>query len=95
MRLTHFPVLGSLQTEGPVDTLHEDEYDGLPAHEPPQPVEQLAVHHVRLLPRRWEHPLQIDFLVAVGARLLLSNDAPFGIYILEMAKMYRNGLTSP
>ena len=66
----------SLESERPVDALHEDEYYGLPAHEPPQPVEQLAVHHVRLLPRVGEHPLQVDLLVAVRARLLLAHDAP-------------------
>ena len=71
-----FSRLGSLQSEGPVDALHEDEYDGLPAHEPPQPVEQLPVHHVRLLPGVREHPLQVDLLVAVWARLLLAHDAP-------------------
>ena len=74
--IDHFSRLGSLQSEGPVDALHEDEYDGLPAHEPPQPVEQLPVHHVRLLPGIREHPLQVDLLVAVWARLLLAHDAP-------------------
>ena len=66
----------SLESERPVDALHEDEYYGLPADEPPQPVEQLAVHHVRLLPRVGEHALQVDLLVAVRARLLLAHDAP-------------------
>ena len=74
--IDHFSRLGSLKSEGPVDALHEYEYDGLPAHEPPQPVEQLPVHHVRLLPGVWEHPLQVDLLVAVWARLLLAHDAP-------------------
>ena len=71
-----FAWFSSLESEGPVDALHEDEYYRLPAHEPPQPVKQLAVHHVRLLPGVGEHPPQVDLLVAVWARLLLAHDTP-------------------
>ena len=35
--------LTSLKSERPVDALHENEYYWLPAHKPPQPVEQLSV----------------------------------------------------
>ena len=66
----------SFQSEGPVDPLDEDEHDGLPTYEPTEPVEQLAVHHVGLLPGVGEHPLEVDLLVAVGAGLLLAHDAP-------------------
>jgi hypothetical protein len=69
-------VLLSFQSQSPVDALHEDEDDGLPADEPPEPVKQLAVHHVWLLPRVGEHALQVDLLMAVGASLLLAHNAP-------------------
>ena len=64
------------QTQRPVDPLDEYEDDGLPADQPPEPVQELAVHHVRLLPGVGEHPLQVHLLVAVGTSLLLAHDAP-------------------
>ena len=68
--------VASLQAQGPVDALHQDEDDGLPADQPPHPVQQLAVHHLRLLPGVGEHPLEVDLLVAVRTGLLLADDAP-------------------
>ncbi len=47
-----------LQAEGPVDALDEEQDDRLPADQPAHPVQQLTVHHVRLLPRGREHPLK-------------------------------------
>ena len=48
------------ESEGPVDDLHEHEDDGLPADQPSEPVQELAVHHVGLLPGGREHPLEIN-----------------------------------
>ena len=66
----------SLQAQGPVDGLDQDEDDGLPADQPPHPVQQLAVHHLGLLPGVGEHPLEINLLVAVRTGLLLADNAP-------------------
>ena len=64
------------QAESPVNALDQHQDDRLPADKPPEPVQKLAVHHMWLLPRVGEHPLQVHFLVAVRARLLLPDDAP-------------------
>ena len=40
------------------------------------PVKQLAVHHVRFLPRRWKHSLEVNFLVTVRTGLFLPHNAP-------------------
>ena len=68
--------VASLEAKSPVDGLDEDEDDWLPADQPADPVQQLTVHHVRLLPGVWEHSLEIDLFVTVGTGLLLANDAP-------------------
>ena len=54
------PDLLLLESEGPVDHLDDDQDDGLPADQPPQPVEQLPVQDVGLFPRGGEHPLQVN-----------------------------------
>ena len=71
--------LKSLQAEGPVDALYKEKDDGLPAHEPAHPVQQLAVHHVRLLPRVREHSLK--------QRVVLSFHI---IYLHELDNVYFN-----
>ena len=50
----------SFEAQCPIDALDEEEDDRLPADQPTHPVQQLAVHHVRLLPRIREHPFEID-----------------------------------
>jgi len=64
------------QAECPVNALDQHQDDRLPADKPPEPVQKLAVHDVRLLPRVGEHPLKVHLLVAVRARLLLADNAP-------------------
>jgi len=65
-----------LEPEGPVDALDQKEDDGLPADQPADPVQQLAVHHVWLLPWVRKHSLEINFFVAVWTGLLLADYAP-------------------
>ena len=50
---------------------------------------------MRLLPWVGEHALQVDFLVAVGARLLLAHDAPASdTELMEPARRrFQNRLT--
>ena len=66
----------SLQAQRPVDALDQDEDDGLPADQPPHPVQQLPVHHLGLLPGVGEHPLEVHLLMAVWTGLLLAYNAP-------------------
>ena len=61
---------------GPADDNFDDVDDRQPTDQTADPVQQLAVHHVRLLPGVGEHPLEVDLLVTVGAGLLLAHDAP-------------------
>ena len=68
--------VASLQAEGPVDALDEDEDDRLPADQPAHPVQQLAVHHLGLLPGVGEHPLEVHLLVTVGTGLFLAHNTP-------------------
>jgi hypothetical protein len=58
--MTSIGVVGPplLQAEGPVNALDEEQDDRLPADQPAHPVQQLTVHHVRLLPRGREHSLE-------------------------------------
>ena len=68
--------VASLQAQGPVAALDEDQDNRLPADQPPHPVQQLPVHYLRLLPGVGEHPLEVHLLVTVGAGLFLTNNAP-------------------
>ena len=68
--------IASLEAQGPVNPLDQEQDDWLPAHQPPHPIQQLAIHHVGLLPRVGEHPLEIHLLMAVWAGLLLAHYAP-------------------
>ena len=65
-----------LESEEPVDALHQADNDGLPGDQVADPVEQRAEEQVRLLPRRVEQVLQVDLLVAVRTRLLLADHTP-------------------
>jgi len=65
-----------LEPQNPVDALDEEQNERLPGHQPPDPVEQLSVENVRPLPRVAERFLEINFFLAVGARLLLADYAP-------------------
>ena len=56
--------------------LDYDQNHWLPADQPSHPVQQLAVHHLGLLPGVGEHPLEVDLLVTVGTGLLLTNNTP-------------------
>ena len=67
------------EPEGPVDDLDEHQDDWLPADEPTQPIQKLAVHHVWLLPRRREHPLQVNL-------------KQFEVLKLDQIGLFRKGL---
>ena len=61
---------------GPADDNFDDVDDRQPTDQTADPVQQLAVHHVRLLPGVGEHSLEINLLVTVGTGLLLAHNAP-------------------
>lgn len=64
------------KAEHVIDALDEEQNQRLPRDQISQPVEQLAVQQVRLLPRIPEQLLEVDFLLAVRARLLLADNQP-------------------
>lgn len=66
----------SLQSESPIDALNQKQDDWLPTDQPAEPIQKLAIHHVRLFPRSWKHSLEIHLLVAVWTGLLLADNAP-------------------
>ena len=71
------PVIIQLfESERIIDALHERDDHRLPGDQVPDPVEQLAVEQMRLLPRVLEHARQVDLLTTVRTRLLLAHDAP-------------------
>ena len=80
------------ESECPVDPLDDDEDDGLPADQPPQPVEQLAVHDVRLLPRGREHPLQVNlrFKKRINHFIQLQTLKKLDFHLIENFKIFNS-----
>lgn len=72
--LLHFP--RSLQAQDIVDALHKSNDYGLPSNKVAEPVQELSIHDMWLLPGVTEHSLQVHLLFTVRACLLLSHDAP-------------------
>lgn len=64
------------KAENVVDSLDEEEDERLPRDQVPDPVEQLAVQQVRLLPRVAEELFEVDFLLAIRTSLLLADNQP-------------------
>lgn len=64
------------KAENIVDSLDEEKNERLPGEKISNPIEQLSVKQVWLLPRIAEEFLEVDFLLAVWASLLLADDEP-------------------
>lgn len=82
-----------LEPENPVDALDKEQNERLPGHQPPDPIEQLAVENVRPLPWVAERFLEIDLFLAVGARLLFADYAPASDAELVESKLKFNERT--
>lgn len=64
------------ESENVIDALHEEQNQRLPSDEVSNPVEELTVEQVRLLPGIFEQFLEVDLLLAVRANLLLADNEP-------------------
>lgn len=59
-----------------INALDEEENERLPGEKISNPVEQLSVEQMGLLPWIAKEFLEVNFLLAIGTRLLLSDNEP-------------------